>query len=449
MPGKRVMVVIGGVAAGMSAAARARRRDPDLEIVVYERSGYVSYGACGFPYFVKGMVGAMDDLIARSPERFARDRIGVHLRHEVRAIDTGARTIEVCDLASGRVLTREYDDLVIATGASAQTRGLAGASLPGVFTLRTPEDALGLRRWLEEERPEAAVIVGGGYVGLEMAEGLAPHVRRLSLLHSGGEVMEGVFDSELAALLHEEVERQGVDLRLGTEVSGLGGDGRVEWVEGGGERVPAGLVVLAAGIAPAADLARAAGVPLGRTGAIAVDDRQRTRVERVWAAGDAAEARHVVTGEQVWIPLGTTANKQGRVAGDNVAGGDSRFQGIAGTAVLKVFDLEAARTGLSLAQASAAGLDAGEATIRARTRAAYYPGARPITVRLVHERSSRRLLGGQIVGGEGAAKRIDVVAAALHAGWSASDLAEVDMSYAPPFAPVWDPLLIAANAAAR
>jgi NADPH-dependent 2,4-dienoyl-CoA reductase/sulfur reductase-like enzyme len=445
--GRRV-VVVGGVAAGMSAAAKARRTDPALEIIVYERSGYVSYGACGFPYAIKGEVARVEDLIARTPEEFAKQRITAAVGHEVLAIDPVARTVRVRELRRGAEFTEGWDELVLATGGAASRPRLPGIDLPGVFTLRTVEDALAINAWLAEQRPARGVIVGGGYIGLELAEALAARGVALTVVEQLPQLLPNL-DAEPAGLVRAELERQGVEVRLEQPVEAITGDERVREVVAGGRAIPAEIVIVAVGVRPSVGLAREAGLALGPTGAVAVDDRQRTSAPNIWAAGDVAEAYHRVTGRPAWVPLGTTANKQGKVAGENLAGGDARFAGIVGTAVVKVFGLEAASSGLSEARARAEGLAVESVSATANSRAHYMPGRQQIHVRLVYEAGSRRLLGGQLVGGEGVAKRVDVIAAALQAGWTVDELGDLDMSYAPPFAPVWDPVLVAAGLARR
>ena len=442
------LVVIGGVAAGMSAAAKARRTNKDLDIVVYEKSGFVSYGSCGFPYFIKGDIPRIEDVIVRTPEQFAKQGIRALVHHEVIAIDTEAHTVRVRNLDTGEEFTDHWDKLILTTGGTAARPPIPGLELQGIFTLRTPEDAIAVRRWIDEAQPRRGVVVGGGYIGLEMAEALAAHGIQVTLLEMLPQVMPNM-DADMAAHVQEELERQSVNLQLEHPVEAFEGNGRVREVLAGGERFPADMVIFSVGVRPNVTLARKAGIALGPTGAVAVDDHQRTNVPNVWAAGDVAEARHLVTNKPAYIPLGTTANKQGRVAGTNAAGGDAAFAGVVGTAVVKVFDLHAARTGLSEREAQAEGFDVASVTIKSSSRAHYMPGHQPVHVKLIFEKGSHRILGAQMVGREGIAKRIDVIAAALHAGWTTYDLAKLDLSYAPPFAPVWDPILVAANVANR
>lgn len=442
------LVVIGGVAAGMSAAAKARRSDKNLEIVVYEQSGHVSYGSCGFPYFVKGEIPRIEDLIVRTPAHFVKQEIYAHVKHQVLAIDPLEHTVLVHDLETGKEFTDRWDKLILTTGGGAVRPPISGLNLQGIFTLRTVEDAVAIRQWIEQERPQRGVIVGGGYIGLEMAEALAEHGMHVTLVEMLPQVMANM-DADMAAHVQEELIEKGVDVRLEHAVKGFEGDGRVREVLAGTERFPAEIVIFSVGVKPAATLAAEAGITLGTTGAVAVDNHQRTNVANIWAAGDVAEALDRVTGKPIYVPLGTTANKQGRVAGENAAGGDAVFPGIVGTAVVKVFDMHAARTGLSERQARREGFDVETVTATASARAHYMPYHPPLHVKLVFERGSQRLLGAQMVGREGVAKRIDVVAAALHAKWTTYDLAELDLSYAPPFSPVWDPILVAANLANR
>ncbi|MFP4437553.1 MAG: CoA-disulfide reductase [Chloroflexaceae bacterium] len=442
------LVVIGGVAAGMSAAAKARRTDKNMEIVVYEQTGNVSYGSCGLPYFVKGEIPRIEDVIVRRPEDFARQNIQALVRHQVLRIDPVEHTVLVHNLETGEEFRDEWDRLIISAGGGATKPPLPGLNLNGIFTLRNVEDAVAVRAWIDQQQPRHAVIVGGGYIGLEMAEALAEHGIQVTVVEMLPQVMANM-DADMAAHIQSELERQNVELRLECAVKSFEGDERVRAVVAGGDTIPADIVIFSVGIKPNTWLATEAGIAVGQTGAIAVDDHQRTSMEHVWAAGDVAEALDLVTGKPTYVPLGTTANKQGRVAGENAAGGDASFSGIVSTAVVKVFDAHAARTGLSERQARADGFDAETVTAQGSARAHYMPHHPPIHVKLVFERGSQRLLGGQMVGTEGVAKRIDVIAAALHAKWTTYDLAKLDLSYAPPFAPVWDPILVAANLANR
>ncbi len=442
------LVVVGGVAAGMSAAARAKRRNKDLQITVYEKSGYVSYGACGLPYFIKGDIPRAEKLVVRTPEQFAKQGIQALVHHEVIDVDVQAHTVTVKNLETGQVFQDTWDELLITTGAVAAKPPIPGLDLPGIFTLRTVEDGIAIREWIAKKHPWQAVVVGGGYIGLEMAEALAANGMYVDVVEMLPQVLPNM-DEDMAALVQEELERKGVTVHLNSPVRGFQGDGRVERVLAGDKILEADIVLFSVGAKANIPLAQKAGVAIGETGAIAVDDHQRTNVPHVWAAGDVAEAWHRVLKKPAYIPLGTTANKQGRVAGTNIAGGDEAFHGIVGTAVVKVFDLEVARTGLSEREAKEAGFDATSITIKAPARAHYMPTHPPIHVKLVFEKGTKKLLGGQMVGQEGVSKRIDVIAAALYDEWTVYDLKSLDLSYAPPFAPVWDPILVAANVASK
>ena len=442
------LVVIGGVAAGMSAAARAKRRNKELEIVVYEKSGYVSYGACGLPYFVAGVIPSKDKLVVRTPEQFAKQGVTVRVHHEVIDVDAEARTVTVRNLETGETFEDAWDELLITTGAVAVRPPIPGLDLPGIFTLRTVEDGIAVKEWIATKRPRQAVIVGGGYIGLEMAEALAANGLSVEVVEMLPQVLPNM-DADMAGLVAEELASHGVGVHLQSPVQAFDGDGQVQRVVAGDKTLTADMALFSVGVRANIPLAEKVGAAIGKTGAIAVDDHQRTTAPHIWAAGDVAEAWHRVLNAPAYIPLGTTANKQGRIAGTNIAGGDEAFGGIVGTAVVKVFDLEVARTGLSEREAARAGFDYASVTIKAPARAHYMPTHPPIHVKLVFEKGGKKLLGGQMVGAEGVSKRIDVIAAALHAGWTVYDLAQLDLSYAPPFAPVWDPILVAATIASK
>jgi NADPH-dependent 2,4-dienoyl-CoA reductase/sulfur reductase-like enzyme len=364
----------------------------------------------------------------------------------VLSIDPQAQTVQVLDRAAGQEFTDRWDKLVFTAGAAALRPPIPGLDLPGIFTLRNVEDAVAIKQWLAEKRPKRAVIVGGGYIGLEMAEALAEHAIQVTVVEMLPQVMANM-DADLAEHVANELRQQEVDLRLEHAVEAFEGNGQVQQVIAAGQPFPAEVVIFSVGARANVPLAKAAGIAVGLTGAVAVDTHQRTNIENIWAAGDVAEAPNLITGKPTYVPLGTTANKQGRVAGANAGGGQAIFRGIVGTAAVKVFNVHAARTGLTERQAREEGFDADSVTIKAPARAHYMPVHPPIHTKLVFEKGSQRLLGGQMVGVEGVAKRIDVVAAALHAGWTTYELAELDLSYAPPFAPVWDPVLVAANVA--
>jgi NADPH-dependent 2,4-dienoyl-CoA reductase/sulfur reductase-like enzyme len=441
------LVVIGGDAAGMSAASQARRRrgSEDLTIVAFERGEHISYSACGIPYYVGGVVSDAGKLTVRTPEDFARRDIEVHLGHEVVAIDTERRRVRV--RASGSEREEGYDELVVATGAVPIRPDLPGSGAGGIRGVQVLADGLALHRLLEEDKPERAVILGGGYIGLEMAEALVMRGLSVTLVDKAPQPMN-TLDPDMGALVADALRGIGVELFLGEAVEGYEENGgRVSGVVTSERTLPADVVVLGLGVRPAADLAADAGIPTGKTGGIVVDRRMHTPVDGVWAAGDCVEVHHRVSRQPAAIALGTHANKQGRVVGINIGGGYANFPGVVGTAVSKICGVEVARTGLREAEAAEAGFDTVSAVVESTTRAGYFPGAAPITTKLVAERRSGRLLGAQIVGKEGAAKRIDVLACAIWNEMAVDEIAHLDLAYAPPFAPVWDPVLLAARKA--
>jgi NADPH-dependent 2,4-dienoyl-CoA reductase/sulfur reductase-like enzyme len=446
------LIVIGGVAAGMSAAAKAKRVDREMEAIVYEKGPYISYGACGMPYFIAGDVADYRDLLARTPEQMAKQGVEVHVRHEVTAIDPDARTVTVRDLDRAREFTVGYDRLVVATGARPVRPPLPGFDLEGVFVLRALDEGRAVQRFVAERRPRRALVLGGGYVGVEMAETFRRLGLDVKMVIRSGQVMRTALDDDVRAVVEEELARHGVEVVTGKPIACEGGSQvQAVVVEGADEsdRHPCDVALVGIGVRPEVALARSAGVALGATGAIATDSHMRTNLPGVYAAGDCAEAFHLVTGEPAYVPLGSTANKQGRVAGTNVAGGEATFGGVVGTMVVRAFDLAVACTGLTAAQAQALGHAVRAPMIKARDATHYFPGVAPIHVKLVVDDETGRLLGGQIAGRRGVAKRIDVLATALHHRLTVADLQRLDLSYAPPFAPVWDPILVAANVAAR
>lgn len=446
----RRLVVIGGDAAGMSAAAQARRmKTPDeLEIVVFERSSTTSYAACGLPYLVGGVVPSADSLVARTPAQHRAKGLDVRIRHEVTVIDTTACTVAVRDLETGLTSALHYDELLIGTGASGVLPPWPGIDAKGVLQLRTLDDAAAVQRRLAAGA-QRAVVVGAGYIGLEVAEALLQRGLDVTVVEQLDAPMGAVLDVDMAADVAAAMRAAGIELRLGTAVSGLTVvAGQVTAVATAAGPIAADLVVIGLGVRPNADLARAAGIAVGAAGGILVDDHQRTGTPHVWAAGDCVESRHRITGRSVVVALGTHANKQGRVAGVNIAGGHATFDGVLGTAITRFQGMEIGRTGLTEREAAAAGLDAIAVTTEATSRAGYYPGAAPMNIKLVVERGTGRLLGAQIVGGAESGKRIDVLATALWNQMTVAQVAGMDLSYAPPFSPVFDPVLLAAGKAA-
>lgn len=441
------LVVVGGGAAGMSAASAARRQAPDLEIVVAEATGHAGWGLCGLPYYLSAVVAAAEDLRSYPPEFFRQQRrIDLRLHTRVEAIDPDQNTVTLRH--DGRSTRLGYSTLVVAAGGMPVRPALSGLDDDRVFVLRTLEEAQRLRARLDAGRIGRALVVGAGYIGLEVADALSERGCQVIEVELLDRVLPSV-DREVAALVEDEVRRH-VDLRLGVGLSGVtrADDGLVAHLaDGTHESVDA--VVLAVGVRPAGSLAAGAGASTGPGGALLVDGRQRTSLPGVLAAGDCVAAHHRVLGVPAYVPLAPAANRMGRVAGTVAAGGDAQFPGVVGTAVVKTFDLHVARTGLSMAEAGAAGINAVATDVVHRSRAKYYPGSEAVHIRLV-QTAHGRLLGGQVVSRDAAAvKRVDVLATALHAGLAIHDLADLDLAYAPPHSPVHDPVVVAARGAIR
>ncbi|MEU8759945.1 FAD-dependent oxidoreductase [Streptomyces sp. NPDC048659] len=445
------LVVIGGDAAGMSAASQARRlKGPgELEIVAFERGHFSSYSACGIPYWVGGDVTARDELIARSPEEHRARDIDLRTRTEVTALDVAGRRVLARDLESGAEGWTGYDKLVIATGARPLRPPLPGIDAPGVHGVQTLDDGQALLDSLGLARGRRAVVVGAGYIGVEMAEALLGRGFEVTVLNRGEQPM-ATLDPDMGRLVHAAMDGLGITTVGSAAVTKIltGADGRVRAVATDAGEYPADVVVLGMGVVPETSLARAAGLPLGAHGGLLTDLAMRVRGhEDIWAGGDCVEVLDLVSGRERHVPLGTHANKHGQVIGSNVGGGYATFPGVVGTAVSKVCDLEIARTGLREKDARAVGLRYVTVTIESTSRAGYYPGAAPMTVKMLAEKRTGRLLGVQIVGREGAAKRVDVAAVALTAGMTVEAMTALDLGYAPPFSPVWDPVLVAARKA--
>jgi NADPH-dependent 2,4-dienoyl-CoA reductase/sulfur reductase-like enzyme len=444
------LVVIGGDAAGMTAAATARRRvaADQLDIVAFERGNYTSYSACGIPYLIGGLVTDVDALVARDPAEHRRRGIDARTAHEVTAIDTDRRAVQVRRVGDSDESWERYDQLVIATGSTPRRPPLPGVDAAGVFGVQTLEDGLAVRAEVDRGDARHAVVVGGGYVGLELAEALVRKGLSVALVEAAPQPMTSL-DPEMGAFVADALRAVGIDVYVGERVEAFDvDDGHVRRVQTSARTLPADVVILGLGVEPNSQLAAAAGITVGDTGGIAVDDHARTDVDGIYAAGDCSESFHRVSRRPVVIALGTHANKQGRVVGINATGGDATFPGVLGTAASKICKYEVARTGLNEREAAAAGLDAVAVSIDTTTRAGYYPDAAPIRVRIVAERETGRLLGAQIVGEEGAAKRIDVLAAAIWNDMTVEEVASMDLSYAPPFGPVWDSTLVAARRSA-
>ncbi|MFD5751827.1 FAD-dependent oxidoreductase [Streptomyces sp. NPDC127033] len=445
------MVVIGGDAAGMSAASAARRgRGPEeLEIVAFERGHFTSYSACGIPYWVSGDVTERDALIARTPEEHRARDIGLRTRTEAVEIDLAGQRVRARDLDAGTESWTGFDQLVVATGARPVRPALPGIDAPGVHGVQTLDDGQALLDTLAATTGGRAVVVGAGYIGVEMAEALLKRGYEVTVLHRDEQPM-ATLDPDMGRLVHGAMDGLGITTVGGAEVTAIrtGADGRVRAVATADAEYPADVVVLGIGVEPETSLARAAGLPVGPHGGLLTDLSMRVRGhENIWAGGDCVEVLDLVSGATRHIALGTHANKHGQIIGANVSGGYAVFPGVVGTAVSKVCDLEIARTGLREKDARRAGLQFVSATIESTHSAGYYPGAALMTVKMLAERRTGRLLGVQIVGREGAAKRVDIAAVALTAGMTVERMTTLDLGYAPPFSPVWDPILVAARKA--
>jgi NADPH-dependent 2,4-dienoyl-CoA reductase/sulfur reductase-like enzyme len=435
------LVILGGVAAGTKAASRARRLDPELEITVYQEEPEPSISECGLPYLLSGVVGARENLIARTPEKFAEKDIAVLVRHRVESIDTAAKKLSVRDLSTGEAFDDTYDRLIIATGARAALPPIPGADLDGVFKLRFLTDTDEIGRYIEERSPERATIVGGGYIGLEVAENLCALGMEVSLIE-GEDRVALAYGPEVSENVEAELEANGVGVYTGEKVAEFTGEGHVGRVRFGDEELATDLVIIGVGISPNVELAAEAGVEIGATGAILVDRNMKTSIPDVWAAGDCVETTNLVSGRPAWVPLGDTANQMGRVAGTNAVTGEEtlEFPGVLGTGIFKVFDLNVGKTGLSEKEAEEAGFEVVSAGSWARDRAAYYPGAQKVFLKLIADRATGRLLGAE-ASGSSTDKLIDVCATALWGRLSYPDLVNIDLAYAPPYGPALSPVI--------
>ncbi len=445
------IVVIGGDATGMSAASQAKRIAGDaVEIVAFERGAYSSYSACGIPYWVAGDIDEPERLIARSPDAHRRNGIDLRMRTAVEEIDLQAGRVVARDLAAGRSYQESFDSLVIATGAVPVRPPLPGVDAAGVFGVQTLDDGAALLADLDRAQPQRAVVVGGGYIGVEMAEALVRRGIAVTVVDQAAQPMT-TLDPDMGAAVHRAMEHLGMDVRTDTAVTGFetGTDHRIRSVVTADGSIPANVVVLGLGVRPNTALAHEAGLPLGDHGGLRTNvQMQVLGHDHVWAGGDCVEVLNLVSGQYQHVALGTHANKHGRVIGHNLAGSYATFPGVVGTAVSKVCHLEIARTGLRERDATRAGFAYVTVTVRSGTKAGYFPGTQRMTVKMTAERCTGRLLGVQIVGSEGSAKRIDTAATALWNRMTVEEITALDLAYAPPFSPVWDPILVAARKAA-
>ena len=438
------IVIVGGVAGGATAAARIRRLDEDAQIVVFERSGFVSYANCGLPYFIGDVIDDPQALTLQTPESFfARFRVDIRVRHEVTAIHRDRKTVSVTNLATGETFEESYDKLLLAPGAKPVQPKLPGIGLDKVFTLRTVEDTFRIKDYINVHKPKSAVLAGGGFISVELAENLRSLGMEVTIVQRPRQLMNP-FDPDMAAFLHAEARKHGVNLALGFSVEGFAEkDGGVDVLLENAAPLHADLVVLAIGVSPESSLAKEAGLDLGIKGSILVNDRMETSDPDIYAVGDAVQVKHAVTGEPAHIALAGPANKQGRIAADNICGGDSRYLGSQGSSILQLFDLTAAATGLNEGGARRAGLDYDKVILSPMNHAGYYPGGQLLTMKVLFEKESYRLLGAQIIGYQGVDKHIDILATAIHAGLKATDLKDLDLAYAPPYSSAKAPVNMA------
>ena len=438
------VVIVGGVAGGATAAARIRRLDEQAEIVVFERSGYISYANCGLPYYIGGVITDRSDLTLQTPESFfARFRVHMKVHHEVTAIHPERKAVSVRNLETGEEFEESYDKLLLSPGAKPTQPRLPGVGLSRLFTLRTVEDTFRIKSYIDQAHPRSAVLAGGGFISLELAENLRELGMEVTIVQRPKQLMKP-FDPDMASFIHAELRRHGVRLALGHTVEGFEErDGGVDVLLKDESPLHADMVVLAIGVTPDTALAASAGLELGVRGSIAVNDRMETSVPDIYAVGDAVQVKHFVTGQETLLSLAGPANKQGRIAADNICGGDSRYPGSQGSSILKVFGMTAAVTGVNETTAKAAGLDTDAVILSPMSHAGYYPGGKVMTLKVVFEKGTYRLLGAQIVGYEGVDKRIDVLATAIHAGLKATELMDLDLAYAPPYSSAKDPVNMA------
>jgi NADPH-dependent 2,4-dienoyl-CoA reductase/sulfur reductase-like enzyme len=446
MPKK--FVIIGGDAAGMSAASKIRRLLPDAEMVVFEKGQHISFAACGIPYWISGVIDEGSKLQVLTQD-IAREKRGIDLRidHEVTSIDPTNDQVSVVDLTTGKTFTESFDALLIATGARAAMPPIPGIEHKGVFSLRRLADGYQINKYLAENKVDHATIIGGGYIGLEMAETFRYRSIDVTMVEMVDQIAP-TFDKDILEKVTEHVIENGVDLRLETRVNGIESSHRLLVKTSAGD-IPTDMVIVSTGVRPNSELADTVGIDLGRSGAITINSNMQTSIPNIYSAGDCAEHKHIVLDEDIWIPLAPSANKGGRVAGENMAGQPTKFPGILGTAVVKVFDYTIAQTGLTEKQATQSGKfnDISTTMITGGNKAHYYPGSTPVTIKLVVDKSTSRLLGAQIIGKADIAKRVDILATAITAKMTVADIGMLDLTYAPPVSPVYDPIHVAANVA--
>lgn len=439
------LIVIGGVAAGMSCAAKLRRMDSSAEITVYEKGKHLSYGACGLPYYISGVSADRDKLIARTREEYERNGINCFLQHEVLKVIPGDKSVLVKDHLNGNVFIDKYDKLMIAVGAGPVIPPIEGRDLKGVFTLKSLDDGDIIKNAVDENVKDI-VVAGGGYIGIEMAEAFRQMGRNVTVIEMADRILTP-FDEEIASLAIEELLRNHVILKLGERLERIDGRERVERIVTSKGEYKADLVLMALGIRPATEFLKGSGIHMAKNGAIIVDREMRTNLDDIYAAGDCALVYHLLKEENAYIPLGTVANKCGRIAGENVGGKHRKYIGTVGSAAIKVFDIEMARTGLAEKEAKELSIDYDKVVVDTQDLPPYYPEPSPIRFKLIYEKGTKRILGAQGAGKKGVVLRIDIFAAAITGGATTDELGMTDLCYAPPFAGVWDAVNIVCNAA--
>ena len=438
------VIIVGGVAGGATAAARIRRLDERAEIIVFERSGYISYANCGLPYYIGDVITDPGELTLQTPESFLRRfRVDMRVRHEVTGIDTVRKVVKVKKLETGEEFEESYDRLLLSPGAKPTQPDIPGTDIEKLFTLRTVEDTFRIKEYVERNRPQSAVISGGGYIGIEIAENLRDLGLDVTIVQRPMQLMNTV-DSDMAAFIHAKMRSRGVNLMLGRSVQGFENEnGSVKVLIKDEAPLYADMAILAIGVTPDTYLAKDAGLKLGMKGSIIVNERMETSAPDVYAVGDAVEVKHYITGEKALISLAGPANRQGRIAADNICGGDSRYPGSQGSSVIKVFDMTVANTGINEKTAKSLGLQYEKLMLFPMSHASYYPGGKMMNMKVLYEKGSLRLLGAQIVGFDGVDKRIDVLATAMNAGYTVLQLKDLDLAYAPPYSSAKDPVNMA------
>lgn len=439
------LIVIGGVAAGMSAASKLKRMNKEAQITVYEKGDFLSYGACGLPYYVSGENNDYTKMIARTKEQFEKMGMEIYLQHEVIKVVPQKKQILVRNLITKKLFIDTYDKLMISTGAAPIVPNLPGVDLKNIHVLKTLNDGIEIKELVTNRNVNDVVIVGGGYIGIEVAEAMVRQGKKVRIIELADRILK-TFDPEITALAEQELNKQGVDLHLNEKVIGFTGQETVKGVQTDKGFYQADLVILAIGVRPVTKFLEGSGIALAKNGAIIIDREMKTNIEDIYAAGDCAQVYSKILEENTYIPLGTNANKCGRIAGANIAGNRIKYVGTLGSAAIKVFDLDLARTGMSEEEAKKLKIDYTTVFVESTNHPAYYPGQTPIWIKLICEKRTRRILGAQAAGPKDVVLRIDVLAVAIHNKMTADELGMTDLCYAPPYAGVWDAIHIACNA---